>query len=668
PTDPINNVFDDLHRDYLVTTSFVSDNVRYGDDAPEYDGTVRDHYAHFPGDVNDPQRVAFVYQAEDGTDLYVNGLPGETPTVRIYGDYETVSEHKYDPLYPTVYDASRDLEYETSYEYSIDPFDPTVIPKDSITFNPAIMEEYTAMTNFNSGRFEYSTQNAREKVYERTWYEPLHMYDGAEPEDPNFADAIVTEHTYFLIDYNTYDPAAGKAGETYMMLPTVSLKDGLVEKIPGMDEGEVVRVASIARGDSSVNGTIGVEIDILLDEGSSRQFMDHEITYIGPTEEDNPDAEAVCSVKYKGNVLDNHAYPSGNFVLDDNKTYVDRNNYRYDQPDHPTQTWYMGFNGLNGDRAGFTIGKLLRSGDVFYVDGVRYEVAAVNTQYGDEQELLFKYITLRTPIPKAGTSLIIDEEPGDGARDIKVVTSQWLEELDLEEPVWKLPPYNKDHDIVDDIDIPQVVGDGGYSCIAEDYDSVIERVLTGYGPLEYYYVEESVEERFHTNLLERLHPYGPEIVVGEETWYWWHIRTMPNNYTTFVLPADTINTGDLHDDYLITLSYYAHNCREGTEFRTPEDMCKESNQTHDLGPNDWPRAAFVYDGINSEGLYIERTDLSGCYAHLSGIVEEVNGDALGGAEVEVATKDDTTSGDGSYDIGDAPQGKDLEILASKASF
>lgn len=661
PTDPINDVGDDLLRDYLVTTSFRSDNIRYGSPAVELGGTVKDHYAHFPDQVDDPARVAFVYQAEVGTDLYVNELASGTPTVRIYGDYATI-QHGYDPLYPTVYDADRGLYYQTSYVNSIDPFDPTVIPKDSITFNPAIMDEYNAITEFNSGLFEYSSQNAREKVYERTWYEPVHVYDGAEPETENVADAIVTEHTYFLIDYSTYDPAAGKAGETYLMLPTVSLEEGGLDGQPGMDEGEVVRVAAVAPGATSVDGIVGVEIDISLAEGGSRQFMDHEITYVGPTDEDNPDANAVCTVKYKGNVLDNHAYPSSTFELDANKTYVDRNNYLYGTPDFPTRTWYMKFNGLNGNNAEFTIGKLLKAGDVFYVDGVRYEVAAVHTEISG-QDILFKYITLRTPIPKAGTSAIIDNEPGDGARDIKVVTSQWLEELDPNEAVWKLPPYNKNHDIVDDIDVPQST-----TRISDAYDEVIERVLTGYGPLEYYYVDETIEERFHTNLLERLFPYGPGIGVADEIWTWWHIRSMPDKYTEFVLPADTINTGDLQNDYLITLSYEAPNCRKGQEFGTEElDGYKMDTDTHDLGPNEWPRASFVFDGINSEGLFIEQTDLTGD-AIVSGTVEEVNGDALSGATVEVVTLTDTTAGDGSYSIGTVPLGKDLEITASKAAF
>ncbi|MCU4139683.1 MAG: hypothetical protein MW690_000415 [Methanophagales archaeon] len=48
------------------------------------------------------------------------------------------------------------------YDNWTQPFDPTVIPSDSITFNPAIIEEVG----------EADQNNSDIKTYLRMWYEP----------------------------------------------------------------------------------------------------------------------------------------------------------------------------------------------------------------------------------------------------------------------------------------------------------------------------------------------------------------------------------------------------------------------------------------------------------------------------------------------------------------
>ncbi|KAF5416646.1 MAG: hypothetical protein C5S38_02690 [Candidatus Methanophagaceae archaeon] len=91
--------------------------------------------------------------------------PVEEPasSIRIYGDVQP--------------QGNAPEQYVTYKE----PFDPTVIPTDSITYNPAIIEEsredgeqyYGILIGEGS-----SSQNAREKIFLRSWYEPCGRYNG----------------------------------------------------------------------------------------------------------------------------------------------------------------------------------------------------------------------------------------------------------------------------------------------------------------------------------------------------------------------------------------------------------------------------------------------------------------------------------------------------------
>lgn len=116
-----------------------------------------------------------------------NGVfsPDEEPasSIRIYGDVQPQGNAP---------------EQYITYK---DSFDPTVIPTDSITYNPAIIEE-----SREPGELYYhiligkgsSSENAREKILLRSWYEPCGQYNGPGEDDTH--PTINMEFTYMLMN------------------------------------------------------------------------------------------------------------------------------------------------------------------------------------------------------------------------------------------------------------------------------------------------------------------------------------------------------------------------------------------------------------------------------------------------------------------------------------
>ena len=224
------------------------------------------------GAVTGEQRVAFSYDPEDGEDaidIYVNyNTANDVNTVRIYGN-ETSNTYNI-------------------YEHWEQPFNPTVIRKDSITFDAAIL------------RFspEYSThaqdENCDLKVYLRVWYDNLSSRL-AHPEP-----AVVTETTYMLIESQDKKPFHGGANDTYFAFPIVSDRSddqfGLDSfENPGITESNasvinLVRLvnvssrAEIGNYSKTTNGTIRIEKEYILSVGESVQFLDHELAVVSATE------------------------------------------------------------------------------------------------------------------------------------------------------------------------------------------------------------------------------------------------------------------------------------------------------------------------------------------------------------------------------------------------
>ncbi len=430
--------------------------------------------------------------------------PDEEPasSIRIYGD---VQPHGNAP--------ERYINYK-------EPFDPTVIPKDSITYNPAIIEEsrepgeqyYGIIIGKGS-----SSENAREKIFVRSWYEPCGQYNGPRKNDSH--PTINMEYTYMLMN-TLYLPIAGTAPNTEFLIPTceIDTQTGL-GAWSGAKDTNLTTVASISGPAvaplgatvETVLGEISLEKRLALQEGDKVQFFDHtvELTNI-KVDEDRRPTEFVIKVAYAGNAQDDSE--KGWISLGDNETiYFDRHNNEYETANHNAatghiRTWYV-----RRDKDRLIVGKELHWGDVFYVDAVRYDVTAVEVVDTDGDGVVdaFKYITLRTKLPK-----------GDGSvRDESVVSTQFIDCIAPAELIPLLPPFNMNHDMVDDIDIPlwtdateerdwtrqdyagTELTDSKGNWIAYD---VKMRVIDDIDPLEVIYIEEQVEERYSTNLLEKL--------------------------------------------------------------------------------------------------------------------------------------------------------------------
>jgi uncharacterized Zn finger protein len=424
--------------------------------------------------------------------------PEEEPasSVRIYGDVRPEGNA------PTLYNHWKE------------PFDPTIIPKDSITYNPAIIEEcreagepyYGIIIGKGS-----SSENAREKIFARTWYEPCGEYNGPRKNDTH--PTINMEFTYMLMN-TLYLPIVGTAPNTEFLVPTceIDTQAGLGAWSRGAVDKNLTSLASVS-GDVSpygktVKGRISLEKRLALLEGDKVQFFDHtvELTNIKET------GEFVIKVAYAGNAQDDSEKGWISLKNDGKKIYFDRHNNEYPAANHNPaaghiRTWYVS---RDGDT--LIVGKELHWGDVFFVDGVRYEVTAIEVLdiNGNTEADAFKYLTLRTKLPKCVGAV----------RDESVVSSQFIDCIEPAELIPMLPPFNMKHDMVDDIDIPlwtdateerdwtrqdyagtELDTDGDGNWIAYD---VNERVIDNIDPLEVIYIEEQEEQRYSTNLLEKL--------------------------------------------------------------------------------------------------------------------------------------------------------------------
>ncbi len=435
--------------------------------------------------------------------------PEEEPasSIRIYGD---VQPHGNAP--------ERYINFE-------EPFDPTVIPKDSITYNPAIIEEsgeegepyYRVLVGNAIG----SPENAREKIFLRSWYEPCGQYNG--PRKNDSYPTINMEYTYMLLN-TLYLPITGTAPNTQFLIPTceIDTQTGLGAWKSGTNVDNTTTLAKVSGNvdpdGTTVRGNITLEKQFTPVLGSNVRFFDHYVELTTVNEETD---DYVIKVGYTGNKLDD-AEKGWISIGPQQKIYFDRHNNEHtlanhDDPTKPLCTWYVRRNGPL-----ICVGKELNWGDVFYVDAVRYDVTAVavlDTTDDDVSEAdAFKFITLRTKLPKGDDGSVRDES---------IVSTQFIDCIAKSELIPLLPPFNMNHEMVDDIDIPLWTDAteerdwtrqdyAGTKLDTDDdmtdtndnqhwiaYD-VNERVIDNIDPLEVTYIEEQEEQRYSTNLLEKL--------------------------------------------------------------------------------------------------------------------------------------------------------------------
>ena len=609
--------------EYIVTTSFIAPNSeadnRHADcKAPEThdiidraatialgeDAASRDAY-------NGTPRMVFRYDAVDTDDLFVND-DGEGPTVRIYGEEGAI--------YPT---QSMTGAEDFIYPDAVDPFDPGVIPKGSVTFNPAYIDDKYLPGSYSTQAYTnivVDGADSDEKVFMRLFYEPgyKHAVDAVMSEHYNGLQdvempmgAVVTETTYMLLwdneDYN--GPGTGHAGApklggasidnpTHFMLPTRPYDLG--GWTPGMDVGDMVNLAYVEEGPTVTEGTIEVERPYLdLEVGNQRYFMDNRVTVVSFEDGMGSEDDKVhLDVDYTGNMHYTHMGVLSDVTMVEGQRYYFNRNNGPNADTNPIYRWYIEVDEIN-PQAGdpyvqLKLGRRLVAGETFYVDGIRYDMPAIYVAKENDVDK-FKYITFQSPLPKCTGDMWYDgaEDEHKNQADESHVTSQWLANLRAGDDVPVLPPFNQNHLMIDDIDLRKdacadidvnvtlctAAGNIIYNDQWDDSRARYEGMMT---PLTFEYIAETIEPRFNSNLAERHY-----VENGAEQWDWWNIFTKPYHYTEFVLQDDEDSddhylVGDCGTDvdgneYLITTSFIAPNCED--EDRTAD--CKPYD-THDI--------------------------------------------------------------------------------------
>jgi len=225
----------------------------------------------------------------------------------------------------------------------------------------------------------------------------------------------------------------------------------------------------------------------------------------------------------------------------------------------------------------------------FYVDGHEYNVVAINTEgssspYGYDCDLdddndgsidvdpgaddtKFKFITIRTPVPKVPVT--IEQH------------SVNLQDYDVEDWLSVMPPYNYEHYIIEDV---QAITAFDTSEVGVEYlgklVGPVPPILQANGPVPYggiypdhavgpyndqdemylTYVRETENPQFLGELKEKYADMGMITdTIRPEFWYVEQWRTLPSEYTEFVLPdiREAITGVDDPDLYLLTSAFTA---------------------------------------------------------------------------------------------------------------
>jgi hypothetical protein len=357
--------------------------------------------------------------------------------------------------------------------------------------------------------------------------------------------------------------------------------------------------------------------------------------------------------------------------------------------DFPTGPWFVFLDSIDigDDQARLMVGRALgatwsamedapnqldlRPGDPwflkrFYVDGHEYNVVALKTRNGTDNVVFdpagctlspgdwppevdpteFKFITIRTPVPKEGT--YADPLAGYLIEQHSVRLQPYPAETELS----VMPPYNHEHYIILDVQAIEA-----FTCEEEDVDyfgplaGPVPPILQQNGPFPYQgvgpyspYTDRremsllySAEDKNPQFLGELKEKYGQN-AAGEQYWYVEQFRTVPYHYTEFALPdLNPAHIGGHTDLYLLTSAFVAPQSeyilwRQGLITNTfnltwDEDLeCWVREYPSGDMPDDWePRVKFWFDpgeggkkykddegirvyGFDSEGPGAEVTD------------------------------------------------------------
>jgi len=529
------------------------------------------------------QRVMFAYDQETGEqDIYINNYATYN-ALRLYGEDES-----YDAAFP--------------YTDPEAPFDPRSIEapgKDFVTFNPAIMDLSIGIT--------VNQIDSMEKVFARQWFIPEYVEPVGnvwlDPVNHYVSEDVITEYTYMFIDKH-YNPINGISDKTHIWMPIADNDNNQIGMdgcdIDGDGDDELVELMDVGDypglHDAAPDGRKDINISSLdeftLVVGDELTFLDHKIVLTN-----TKSVELAVDVYYIGN--DEPEYLQTVSISEDDETYI-RAGRHFAEVELPSfeKPWYLHARDTFGGTAYVKVGRLLHTGETFFVDGAEYDISMIyGPEVNDDEFTTFKYITIRNPVP---------EHDDVDLEDLSVIK----ECVEDGEVIPLLPPFNRVHAMVDDISIPDdmtsrctayfpdnigagdddsVSGFGEEDHLRNIYDTVEERIIPDIPALEIYFTGKANETRFDTNLLEILNETG-----DVESWDWLDIYTMPRWYKEFVYPTlPDIDGGE--GDWLVTSSFKANN------------SCDE-------------RVMFAYDAADGTGLYMNQGDDAD-------ICGDVNGDS-----------------------------------------
>jgi PKD repeat protein len=528
--------------------------------------------------------------------------------------------------------------------------------KDFVQFNPAIMFDTDDDSLGGFGQYFRDAikagLDAHEKVHLRMWYVPEYpeprglTFPRVSPVN-NAKGDIVLEYTYMLLDASTLNPQTGPLGSTRMVFPMAGLDgqpgldrmdvdgdgnpetlsiDGIVGLVTGTLSAPGVTLG-IPDNQKTTHGIIEVSArevlaPVRVSEGEQVEFLDYmvrlegvsflglwadvSIWYIG---NDTPSLLGIINLPLGSAALAGRFWaPSvqGFATGADAEAAAVAAMLATDLPARPFWVTLDSIVEVGGETyARLTPHRLLMTGETFFVDYVEYDVAAILVEDTDltvgEVAPEIKYITLRNPLPKGDDVLWIPDLTV-GKRRISQGGGLWV-----------LPPFNYEHDMVDDVNIPEISNgldpdeqwidndSAVQTYVANAYDLIEERVVRDVpaltGDLSIRWIVEDKEERFDTNLLEEKFVQEQGVGGWDEEWRWINIETRPWHYTEFILPKlpdKPTRSGYTTGDYVLVSSF----------------LTEDSITTiHGAGA---VRMKFAYDRTNGLGIYVDpRPDFQG---------------------------------------------------------
>lgn len=302
----------------------------------------------------------------------------------------------------------------------------------------------------------------------------------------------------------------------------------------------------------------------------------------------------------------------------------------------------------------------------FYVDGHEYNVVAIKTEPtdvpGSDDPMEFKFITIRTPVQKVETAIVL---PSFSSQ------SYW-KDMPADTQLYVMPPFNFEHtgrkDIQDGWLPPEILMDPlGFMGPVEKHKAALNATI----------VEEDIEEQFLGDLKELYADNTTDDLNNHtESWYKLVFWTTPFRYTDI-----RINAPD--EKYLMKLGWWApqgifqtvnfDNDRNNSD---PDfvklSTCDVNDALDGNSPCLTPNVKFWYDINDTTDLYVNSKSVGLVNVH--GFVNDVAGkfDGLYNVTVTISNLsgfvgNDTTDFIGRYDLGDINPGE-YTITASKMDF